>query len=375
MRKLFIGFLVVLTMLFAVVPAASALDLREGVRETIGQTEVIDDDVLMLGDVLKIEGTVNGDVFAFGQTVFVSGTINGNLITAANHIEVNGPVNGTIFSAGGDVFVNSRVGRSLVAAGSNVVIDKDSSIGHSVLAAGDDVYVNGTVGRGVAVGANGLWVRGKVGKELRAYVNDMRIESGAVIDGPVEYTSDHEAFIASDAKTGPVNYSYARVEWDGHATFWMGKWWKAISFLSFLGFGLVLLAFFPALRRSFPQLVLEKPWQIPVTGLAALFAIPISLVILLLTVIGIPFSVVGWLAFPVLLYFGQVLVAYTVGRLLGDYVPAMQNWSWPVLFLVGAVLTTLVVEVPGIGWLFGFASVVYGLGGSLWLIYSRRHAA
>lgn len=375
MRKLFIGFLVVLTMLFAVVPAASALDLRQGTRETITQAEVIDDDVAMFGTVLRIEGTVNGDVFAFGDTVFVTGTINGNLITAASHIEINGPVNGTVFSAGDDVFVNSRVGRSLVAVGSDVVIDKGSEIGHSVLAAGDRVHVNGTVGRGMTIGANVLGIQGKAGKELRAYVSQMRIESGAVIEGPVNYTSDKEAFIASDAKTGPVDYTYARLEWDHSTTFWTGKWWKAISFISFLGFGLILLALFPNLRRSFPQLVLEKPWQLPLTGFVSLIAIPISLVILILTVIGIPFSLMGWLAFPVLIYFGQVLVAYAVGKLLGDYVPQMQNWSWPVLFLVGALLTTIAVELPYIGWVMGFASLLYGLGGALWLLYNRRHAA
>jgi hypothetical protein len=68
-------------------------------------------------------------------------------------------------------------------------------------------------------------------------------------------------------------------------------------------------------------------------------------------------------------------VAFAVGKLLSDYVPTMANWSWPVLFLVGAVLTTLVTELPGIGWIFGFASIVYGLGGTLWLMYSRRHVA
>jgi cytoskeletal protein CcmA (bactofilin family) len=375
MRKLFIGFLVVLTMLFAVVPAASAFDLREGTRETITKDEVIDDDVLMVGTVLRIEGTVNGDVFAFGDTVFVTGTINGNLITAASHIEINGPVNGTVFSAGDDIFVNSRVARSLVAAGSDVVVDKDSSIGHSILAAGDRVNVDGTVGRGTTVGANSLWIRGKVGKELRAYVSNLRIESSAVIDGPVEYSSDKEAFIASGAKTGPVDWNYARIEWDNSASFWTGKWWKVISFISFLGFGLILLALFPSLRRNFPQLVLEKPWQLPLTGFVSLIAIPIGLVILLLTVIGIPFSLMGWLAFPVLIYFGQVLVSYAVGKLLGDYVPQMQNWSWPLLFLIGALLTTIAVELPYIGWVFGFASVLYGLGGALWLVYSRRHVA
>ncbi|MDF2627004.1 MAG: hypothetical protein K0R39_835 [Symbiobacteriaceae bacterium] len=376
MRKLLVGFVAVLMMIFAVVPAASALDLREGLsRETIAKDEVIDDDVLMVGNVLRIEGTVNGDVFAFGDTVIVTGAINGNLVTAASHVEVNGPVSGSVYGAGSDVFVTNRVGGSLAAAGSQVVFDQGATVGHSVLAAGDKVYLHGTVGRGVAVGADSLWVRGKVAKELRAYVNDMRIESGATIDGPVEYTSDEEAFIAPDAKTGQVTFTYGRVEWEHSTSFWAGKWWKAISFVSFLGFGLILLALFPTLRRNFPQLVLEKPWQLPVTGLVALIAIPISLVILLLTVVGIPFSLMGMLAFPVLLYFGQVLVAWAVGKLLGDYLPAMQNWSWPVLFLVGAVLTTLVVELPGIGWIFGFVSVVYGLGGALWLMYSRRTAA
>ncbi|HWI62004.1 MAG TPA: polymer-forming cytoskeletal protein [Symbiobacteriaceae bacterium] len=376
MRKLLIGLLVILTMVFAIVPVASAVDLRQGTtRETVEKNETVDDDLLMFGDSVTIEGTVNGDVFAFANSVFVRGTINGNLITAASRVEVDGAVAGTVFAAGSSVTVNGRIDRSLVAAGSRVILDSKGTVGHSLIAGADRIDVLGSTGRGMAAGAATIEINGKIGRELKTYSNNLRILSNATVAGPVAHTGEREAFIDPAAKTGPVTYTFAQVEWDHNTTFWVGEWWKVISFISFLACGLLILALFPGLRRTFPQLVLEKPWQLPLTGIVTLVVLPIAAILLIATVIGIPVSLLSLLALPLLMYVGQILVSYAVGKLLGDRVPFMANWNWTALFLVGAILTTAVVSVPGAGWLFGTAFVLYGFGGVLWMLFARQRTA
>jgi len=373
MRKLFVGLLAVMVLLVAVASPAMALDHREAARVTVAKDEVVNDDMFLTGGTVWIDGTVNGDVFAFADEVLVNGTINGNLITGANTVEVRGVVTGTVLGAGNRIYVSGRVDRSLVTAGSDIYIDGAATVGHTWLGAGDRLALKGNVGRAVHVAGAHLTANGHISRELEAYVGDLRIDANAVVEGPVTYYSNRQASIDSGARTGPVTYHEVEYGSVNVPRMWTG-WsflWRAFRFAGFLLVSLGLLALFPSLRNRFPDLLKRHPWQAPLAGFLSLLLVPIAVVVLLLTVVGIPLSLLTMLLFPVLIYGGQILVSWTVGRLLGDTVEQLRNLSWPVLFLIGALLTSVVVAVPGFGWLFGLTALVYGLGGIYYLMTQR----
>ncbi|HYG59537.1 MAG TPA: polymer-forming cytoskeletal protein [Symbiobacteriaceae bacterium] len=377
MRKLLVGLTAILVLVFAVVPSALALERREGNHVTVAKDETVHDDLLLAGTTAVIEGTVEGDVLSFAQNVVVRGTVKGNLVSAGNSVEIQGNVQGTVYTAANVVTVSGRVERSLLAAGSQVTVDKDGLVGHTLMAGGDRLRLSGTVGRGMYVAGNYITVEGKVGQELEAAVNDLVIRNTAVIEGPVTYHSDHTATIDPGARTGEVKYNhyeYRQTDWD-QFTWWASMWWIPLKFIGFLLVGLAVLALFPSLRRSFPAVLTANPWQAPLAGFLTLIALPIAAVLLIATIIGIPVSFMLMLAFPALVYFSQILVSWAVGKLLGDHISGMGNWSWPLTFLVGSLLTTLVVNVPAVGWMFATAAVLYGIGGVGYLTFSKRTVA
>ncbi|HYF93011.1 MAG TPA: hypothetical protein VD969_12305 [Symbiobacteriaceae bacterium] len=372
MRKLWFGMLTTLILLFAAVPSAFAIDMREGVRVTVEKGETVNDDLFLFGNTNIIDGTVNGDVFAFGQDVLVQGTINGNLVAGASRVEIAGNVTGSVLAGANTVIASGRVDNTFVAGGSRVETDAAASIGRSLVVGADHFKHDGTVGRGALIGANSATFNGRIGQELQAWVNNLTIKG--TIEGPVTYTSGHEAVFDPAAKTGPVTYHYARTNWD-RTHYPAFRWWSVVSLIGFVGFGLLILALFPVLRRTFPQTVVEKPWQVPLTGLITFVAFPFAFIILLLTVVGIPFSFMTMAALFVMVFIGQMLVAYTVGKLMGEYVPFMAGWNWPLLYVVGAVVVVGLKAIPGIGWFFGLTSLLYGLGGMLWLLGGKHKAA
>ncbi|TAK33207.1 MAG: hypothetical protein EPO21_13615, partial [Chloroflexota bacterium] len=91
---------VVLLLLAATGPAASAAEFREGEIVTIGADQIIDDDLYVFGNSIIIDGTVTGDVFSAGGQI----TIHGN-------------VGGSINAAGGSINVTGRVGKAVRAIG------------------------------------------------------------------------------------------------------------------------------------------------------------------------------------------------------------------------------------------------------------------
>ncbi|HLN65391.1 MAG TPA: polymer-forming cytoskeletal protein [Symbiobacteriaceae bacterium] len=376
MRKWIIGLLAMLTLIFAAAPAALALDQREGDRVLVAKEETIQDDMTLFGDSVVIEGTVDGDVFAFARTVTVNGTIKGNLVTAASMVEVRGNVTGTVLSAGESVYVEGRVDGSLVAAGSRVALGQAGTVGHSLLAGADRFTLDGSVGRGVAVGAGTATVSGRVGKELNAATSKLVIAAPAVVGGKVNYKGSTGVVVEPGARTGEVSQQITNDYAARQATWWFSFWWVSFKFIGFLLTGLLVLTLFPALRRAFPGVINAKPWQVPVAGFLGLVGVPVALVVLLLTVVGIPLSLIGMVLFPVLIYFGQILVSWFVGHLLAANVDAMRNWSWPLVFLVGALLTTLAIHVPFVGGAVGLGALLYGIGGVYYLVVdSRKQAA
>src|SRR5512147_3198289 len=81
--------------------------------------ETIDDDLIIGGDRVRVDGTVNGMLIAAGQTVTVNGTINGDALLFAADVVVSDKavIKGNLFSGAQSITVNGEVTGS-IAAGS-----------------------------------------------------------------------------------------------------------------------------------------------------------------------------------------------------------------------------------------------------------------
>lgn len=371
MRKVLAVFLVVLVSLCVMAAPAMAMDWRQSDRAVIGKDEVIDDDVSLTGASIIIDGKINGDVFAFGNSIVVNGSVNGNLIAAGDRVDIKGTVTGSVFGAATRVFVSGRVERTLAAAGYSVTLEPGAYVGSSGLLAGNLVHANGKIGRGALLGGTHVDVAGQIGKELKAYADNLRIGSAAVIEGPVEYTSGRPATIEQGARTGAVAFNQNEMFNASRITTTGNTWWKLLRILGFLPVGLAALALFPNLRRRYPEIIVKRPWRAPLAGLAVLIAVPVGTLLLLATVIGIPLSLVTMALFPALIYLSQVLVSWSAGKFLADRVEGFRNLRWPMIFVIGAVLTTVAVALPIVGWLFSLVALLYGLGGLYYLTIQR----
>lgn len=208
---------------------------------------------------------------------------------------------------------------------------------------------------------------------MRASATALDLASTAVVKGPLTYWSKNQARIATGAQVGEVRHQvpadYTKADF---GPWYLSPWLIALKFGGFLIVGLLLLTLFPRLRTSFPSLIARKPWQAPLAGFLALIAVPIGAVILMLTVIGLPLGIVTLLFYPVMIYAGQVLVAWAAGRLLADRVPGLREQNWAVLFILGALITTVLTMVPVVGGVVAFAALLYGLGGLYFTAADRK---
>ena len=358
-------------LMIASAPASYALDIRNGGQNKVSVVsagETVDDSLLIAGDTVIIDGTVNGDLIALARRVTVNGTVKGNIITAAQSIDISGTVEGTIISAGQTIQVNGHVTRNVLGFGQSFTIGKDAHVDGDAAGFGNELHENGTLGRSFY--AFGLAdIAGSVGRNVAFYGGAISVLPMAHIGG--DLTSHVQKAEQVHIAPGATIVGKQMVELQKPAqsqyktlSFYFGQLLRlATAFVS----GLILYLLFPQLRRiSFSDVgTMLKSGGV---GFLAAVATPIAALLLLITFIGAPVALVGFVAWLLGLYLGKIVVANFVGRaILGSDTDRMSSVA--LSLLVGLALVIIVINLPYVGGLVSFVFVLVGLGALVMNVY------
>lgn len=223
--------LALVLVLGAVRPVQAAEFDDDGVIEA---GEVINDDVFLSAETVRMDGTVNGTLFATGATITINGMVNGDLFVAAQDITISptavitgniflgaqnaavgGMVNGSMFGGATSVEIGEtgHIARNLFFGGYSLETNNGSTVGMDLYGAGYQFTLAGSVARNANIDAGALELSGAIGGDAvldvsepgtsSAYFNPMlmqpgmppaiepglRIAEGASIGGRLIYTS------------------------------------------------------------------------------------------------------------------------------------------------------------------------------------------
>lgn len=343
--------------------AALAAEVRNGSTAVVAPGETLDDDLFASGQTVTVAGRVTGDVFATGQTVVVTGTVGGDLIAAAQQVVVDGMVNGNVRAAGAVVTVNGRVGHSVTGLAQQVNVSSSGSVDGSLVAAGETVSAFGPVGRGITAGGGTLQLGGPVGGKVLAWANTLSLGPTTRIAGDLEYRSENQAEIPSGTVAGRVQYDPIERQprqaplLNGLFDFG-GLVWLAGS--AILGGLVIVLA--PRASARAVELGRQQPLPTFGLGLLALCVVPVAILLIAVTLVGIPLA----LAVGALYWLGLMLAWPAMGLLVGTELArrVRRGAPMPVLgaLLVGLIVLHLVTHLPILGGLVAFLGLAFGLG-------------
>jgi hypothetical protein len=102
-----------------------------------------------------------------------------------------------------------------------------------------------------------------------------------------------------------------------------------------------------------------------IIGFAVLIVAPIAFIILMMTVVGIPFAMVALLVYVVALTIASLYPSAIYGKLVLEKIFHNMNSSLYGQMSLGVLLLGLVTLVPVIGWSVAFISFCMGLGAFL----------
>ena len=307
------------------------------------------------GTVVVAEGeTIEGDLEAFGGSIIVRGTVDGDLEAFGGDVRIEGEVTGDVDAAAGNVWLGGAVGGNVDVAAGNVYVEPGATIGGRLSAAAGNIVVGG------AVAGNANLAGGTV-----------TLAETATVGGNVEYAADADGF----TNRGTVAGSVTRVE-DLSAGPWRGpvvppRTLDVNGFLANLALGAVLLLGLPRVSAEVAARVTTDPLRTGGAGLVAVVLVPILLVLLLVSIVGIPLALLGAVGFAVLLWVGLVYGRYAVGVWLLSLADVENRWLG---LVVGLLLLGLAGRIPVLGGLLDVVVGLLGVGAVAAIAYGRVRA-
>jgi hypothetical protein len=337
---------------------------------TVAKGEVINDDLFVAAQSVEIAGVVNGDVFVAAQSLSVTGTVNGSLHAGGNLINLGGVIKGNVYVGGQSIVVNdSSIGGSILVGGATVSVDKNSTVGGSVLVGAGTFTLDSQVKRSVYAGSGSFTLgdNTRIGKDLYyGSSNDsgqVSISDKAVITG--------ETFKSEiDTANGNAKVEMAREKFPA-----IFRGFRIVStFVSLLGALIIGFICFKLFGKYFSQvsgIVTESFWKSLGVGFLVSIAFVPALIVLLITVIGIPVAGLSLLVFLLYIYLAKIVV----GSAFGVWLVGKFNWkklSTFTTFALGLAALYVIKMIPFVG---GLASVVIlwsGLGALILKFFSSK---
>ncbi|HEY71042.1 MAG TPA: polymer-forming cytoskeletal protein [Anaerolineae bacterium] len=243
-------------------------------------------------------------------------------------LESNSLVDGNVFVLGGNVEIAGVVEGSVGVLGGNVLL-----MGTSVVT-GDVVSLGGTISR----------------------------RTGAVIEG--ELSPNFGFDIDAPVPTLPRGITLPDFSRLVTVSPWISIFWFLFRVLVLAGLAALVVMFWPEATGRTGEAAIGYPLPAGGLGLLTIIAGPIMLVILLITILLSPVSLVGFVILAAAAVFGWIAIGFEVGKRIG------QGMKWelqaPAAAGLGTLLLSLVAGgidfIPCVGWLAPFLVISLGLG-------------
>ena len=318
---------------------------------TLDTQSIVEDDLYVSGDSVKINGVVDGDLIVFGNNILVDGTVTGDLYLFGSTVSVSGNVYGNSVLAGSTVKTQGTYAGNLFFGA--MMSDISGSISKDVMGFAGTVNLDGTI------------------------TDDVRIASGQI---------NSTATVGGDFLVETENYTIDENDVTGQLILGIQQLWPQqkeeklqLSINDFLGFnlGLAVVGFLGMyvvgvlLIMGAPVKTLKIEKRIIASwseflksfaiGIVILFTIPLPIFFLILTLVGVPlaFLIIGILLF--LAIFGTIWAESAIGQKILQLTKQKDNGRL-ISLLIGRLISSIVKLIPIINGIYGVSLIAVTIG-------------
>lgn len=359
------GLLLLLVLSWASVPAQALVLQLDQASVLVAADEVIDETLVASGESLVIEGVVKGNVVAFCERVSIRGRVEGEVFAIGREVEILGEVTGGVHVFGEQGRIEGRVDGTTIAGFDRITVSPDARLGGDFGAVSARLVFEGQVARDLHALTKSTELRGSIGRHLEFSGEELEVTGTAAIGG---HLAAHVPAIESvRIAEGARVTGERRIEPDEHMRHMTSEYrnpafylWRVVWLAAAFGVGLLLHLFLPALYAGevdssgafFRTLGL---------GLAVVVLTPLCLVLVALTVVGLPVALIGLGFYVLAWYVAGLLVAFLVGQaVLRRGAGTLRDFG--LALLAGLVVLAVAYHLPWLGGLLRFLGLLLGYG-------------
>lgn len=318
--------------------------------------------------------------FGWGARTTVDRPVSGDATLLAASVDVRSPIGDDLRMAGGQIALGSPVGGDVKALAGVFTLEAAGHVRGGLWVTAGEVTILGRVVGPMRLRAQRVVINGTVEGDSTVTAQVIEIGPLARLTGGLRhrsdsYTQDPGAVMGAEGEPGrqspPSDRWRGMHAHSGDMGLIMGRdghWWWML-----LPIGLVLLAFAGVLAYAFSshaeraaRHIALKPWQSLGFGAALMLALPGLVMVLFISLLGIPMGVMLLAVYPALMVLGWLISALQLGRWMGDRWAKQPATGGSARFgwvLIATVVLLLLAAVPLFGPALALAAMAMGLGG------------
>lgn len=361
-----------LLLMFLTAMPALAWDQRSADQTiTIGSGEVIQDDMALAAQRVVVNGTVYGDLAVSAQDFELNGTVTGDLILFSQNVVINGQVDNNLRSMSQKLQINGTIGRNALLFCQSVDTVPGSKIAGSFTGWIQTMTLNGPIGKNVTLGSEKFVLNAPVGGNVKAGCSRLTLGTNARVQGDLSYTSSQRAAVDPGAViAGKTIYQKPVPDQQPPHPKETSLAGKVVQMLIGVLMLLVLWGLWyylsPASLAAVQREIQQKPGGSLAWGIFLAVVSPVALLLIFITIVGIPLAVIGVMFLTALTLAASMLVGSQLGKSLVEVFPETLKIEHPALIaLFGIFLLSLLKLIPFVGGLITIVVVLLAFGSVL----------
>ncbi len=247
-------------------------------------------------------------------------------------------MNGDVFVAGGQITINSDINGKIVAAGGN--IDLKGSAKNIVISGGNiNIHSTAVISRD-------------------AFISGGRVSNAGRINGNLTVRSEN---FQNTGSAGHVDFKKNEASQQTFGVF------RILFTVGFLILGIILIKLFPAQFFKVEEEMMKSTIVKTVAGFVFIIVTAVLLILVAVTVIGLPVAIISGMLFVIALMLSTSFVSFAVGRKVVDLFKFKTNDI--LIFIFGFIILNIIFLIPYAGGLIWIIAVSLGFGA---ICYSVR---
>ncbi len=371
MKKIALLSILSFVLLLILVPiGVKAINWENKKEIIISKNETIDGNYYFLSDKVIINGNINGDLIGIAENLEVNGRIEGDIIAVAENFNFTGEVVGNIRLIANLINIKGIVGKNLNLLGFNVFLSNTSQVNWDVMVLASDLDMRSKVAGNLYALINTGFLNGEIKRDInisaRGEEKALTLGESLIVGNNLYYRAKNKATISQDAKIfGSIDFKEF-----SQKTNLQFAWSLVFKILATILLALFLIHLFKKPLRQSSENIYKNPGFSLLWGIFFIIILPISLIVLFLTIVGFKFAIFLTSLWLAIFLMSKIIFAYFIGRFLLNRIIKKPKTKTAWKLILGIVISWSLFSLPFIGSFLIFIAILFGSGA--FLLYLKK---